>query len=217
MNGKIIVHGMILSSSPVGEADRRVVILTGERGKITAFARGARKPHSPLSAATRPYAYGEITLFEGRTSYAVDAFDGVNYFDGVVKDLESSCYASYFMEFAAYYTREGLEARETIRLLYASLLALEKGIIPRPLIRKIFELRLMTINGEYSESPFGKAKASDAAITAWNHSTSQPLEKLFTFNLEEGPMKEFSTAVENLKNYFVDYKFKSLEILENMI
>ena len=81
MQEPVRVTGMVLEVSPVGETDRRVVLLTKERGKISAFARGARKQGSRLMAATNPFCFGEFILYEGRNSYSLSEAVIRNYFE----------------------------------------------------------------------------------------------------------------------------------------
>ena len=68
MQESLYVTGIVLKQTPFGEYDRIVSLLTREKGKITAFARGARKPGNRLAAATNPFAFGTFRLYEGRTS-----------------------------------------------------------------------------------------------------------------------------------------------------
>ena len=148
MTGQIKLTGMVLVSMPVGDYDRRLTILTKERGKISAFAKGARKPTSPLLGCSQPFSFGEFILYEGKSSYNVVSADISNYFAELRDDVESIYYAMYFCEFSCFMTKENLEAGEPLKLLYMTLRALSKPALHKKLVRRIFELRFMAVNGE---------------------------------------------------------------------
>ena len=148
MSDKIRMQGMVLMAMPIGEYDKRVTILTTAYGKISAFARGAKRPGSILMAATEPFAFGEFELIEGRSSYTMVSAHITDYFEPLRSDVTAACYGAYFLELAAYYGRENDDNLEMLKLLYQTIRVLSRKQLPSKLIRCVYELRIMTINGE---------------------------------------------------------------------
>ena len=211
MREQISVTGMVLMTAPVGEYDRRLVILTRGRGKITAFARGVRRPGNQLMAAAAPFVFGKFLLYEGRDAYTLAGAEVENYFREIAGDMEAACYGSYFLELADYYGRENIDATETLRLLYQSLRALLKPSVPNRLVKPVYELKLMEINGEYRELPLGRL--IDSTLYAWQYVLAAPVESLYTFTLTDQVLGEFVRCVEQNKERFIDKTFHSLDIL----
>lgn len=244
MSQTVTVTGMILSATPIGEYDRRVVILTKEKGKIFAFAKGARRQNSVLMGMTNPFSFGEFVLYEGRTSYNMVQANILNYFMELSTDFEGAYYGFYFMEFADYYTREYNDEKQMLRLLYQSLRALASKKIPYELVRYIFELKALVINGEYPEvfqcaccgakdrgvvfssknrgliCEECKSKATDgiaigkSTLYTLQYIVSSPIEKLYTFKVSDEVLGQLGRIMKQYVGMYVDKQFKSLEILE---
>ena len=145
------VTGMVLSQIPIGDYDRRVCILTKERGKISAFAKGARRQGSRLMAGTNPFCFGQFKLYQGKTSYNIMEASIDQYFESLRDDFVAAYYGMYFLEIADYYTRENNDELQIMKLLYQSLRALTKKSLDRELVRYIYELKIFQFAGEYPE------------------------------------------------------------------
>ena len=243
---QIVLTGMVLSTMPIGEYDRRVVILTKEQGKISAFARGARRPNSPLVGAVNPLAFGEFTMYEGRTSYTIQSASITNYFAELREDVVGAYYGFYFLEVADYYAKEYTDEREMLKLLYQSMRALINPHIPNRLVRRIFELKALTVNGQApqvfqcvicgdQERPavFSPAKGGlvcsecsgdvidgmildNSTLYSMQYIESTTVVKLYTFTVTENVLAELEKVMDRLMEVYVDRRFKSLEILETL-
>lgn len=215
MQGFVQVTGMVLKHSPVGEYDRRVCLLTRERGKISAFAKGARKPGSRLAAASNLFAFGSFRLYEGRNSYTVSEAEITNYFEELMTDYVGAYYGMYFLEVADYYTRENNDEREMLKLLYQSLRALSAPSLPNPLVKCIFELKAIAVNGEFPEVPKGR-DLQESTVYALKYIAESPVEKLYTFTVTEEVLAQLRQVAADYGKHFLNHDFKSLEILKTL-
>lgn len=242
----LVLTGMVIKTSDVGEYDKRLCILTKERGKIVAFARGARRPKSSLIGASRLFSFGEFSLYEGREAYTLQKADISNYFTEISEDIEAMCYGSYFMEMADHFSREGIESSELLKLLYYSLRALSNKNIQNELVRYVFELKNLVINGLYPETfqcvsckstdirYFSAIKAGTlcdkcgAAVTdglVVNTSTvytmqyiiSSKIEKLYRFTVNKEVLEELRIILNRYNKLYVGKEFNSLQILNTIL
>lgn len=211
----ICVTGMILKQTPIGEYDRRICLLTKEKGKISAFARGARKPGNRLAAATNPFSFGTFKLYAGRDSYNLSEADIQNYFPELMTDYVGAYYGMYFAEVADYYTRENNDEREMLKLLYQSMRALCAPALPNELIKCIFELKAIVVNGEYPGAPQNR-RLEESTLYALHYIATSPVEKLYTFTVTDKVLQELCQVAEEYRKRFTDREFKSLEILKTL-
>lgn len=207
------VRGMVLKHVPVGDYDWVVTILTIELGKITAFAKGARKPNSKLSGCVEPFCYGTFKLYVGRTSYNITDADIQNYFEGFRHDLDGALYGTFFLEIADYYCHENNIDTELLKLVYQSLRALEKDSLNNRLVRCIFEIRALYIEGEYPGAP-ADIKWSDSTLYTLEFITRMNIEKLYTFTVSNEVLEELIIIAEKFRQRFIDKELKSLSMLE---
>lgn len=243
MGMNIVLTGMVLSAIPVGEYDKRMTILTRERGKITAFAKGARRSTNQLLAAANPFAFGQFEVYQGKSTYTVVKAEISNYFRELATDYDMVCYGCYFLEMAEYYAQENADEEERLKLLYQTMRALESRRFSFALVRGIYELKTLAIQGEYPnvfaclscgsqenllyfsmgqrgcickscQNKAGGTPLTGSLLYAMQFIISSPVEKLYTFVLSPEVLQEFLHFLSTYKKHYMGHSFKTEEFLD---
>ena len=243
MSNIIKVVGIVLSAYPMGENDKNLMVLTKERGKMQMIARGCKRPNSPLFAASNEYVYGEFVVAEGRSLNYLNSAEILKTFANLKESLEDIYYGAYFCELTSYFTMEGQDERNTLNLLYLTFLAMGKRLIPYPLIRRIFEFKILQFQGiglqsfqcvhcgseenlHYLSFDAGGVLCDQCKSLAGNRTIesqvlyvlqflySCPMQEIYSFRLTEHIMIEFEWIVNRFFKSQVDHRFKSEQMLE---
>ncbi len=216
MTDLTLLKGLIIKVEPIGEYDRRVVMLTDDRGKISAFAKGARRSNSKLVAGTNLFCFGEFALFNGRSSYSINDARISNYFSFLREDFVSAYYGMYFAEIADYYCRENLKDKEMLTLMYQSLRALESDKFDNRLVKACFEIKSIALQGEFPGVKENKKYEQDT-LAALDYILKTSAAKLYSFNVAESIMLELVSIASDAVKHSIDIPLNTAEILKTLI
>jgi DNA repair protein RecO (recombination protein O) len=139
---------LVLRAVDYGESDRVVTLLSRERGKLTAFARGARASRRRFGGALEPFTLVAAELREraGSDLLGLDSVTPLRAHGGIRGELARIACAGYAAELARELVRDHEPHEELFDLLLAALGALDRGPA-RPALLRAFELGALRAAG----------------------------------------------------------------------
>lgn len=141
-------EALVLSSRPLGEADRLIDLLSWEKGKITAVARGARKVKSRLAAGVDLFTYGHYQLHRGRSLDLITGQSVREHFTAFRDDASLYPYGLFLAELTGRLIHSEEPAPGPCSLLLQGWrLLCDDTLAGRMLLCRAFELKLMDLTG----------------------------------------------------------------------
>lgn len=141
-------EGVVLRTYPLGEADRIVILVTREHGKLRAVAKGARKSGSRFGARLEPGSYVQVMVWRGRGALAtVTSAEVVERFLTVRGDLDRLAGALTMLEAVDGVAQEDHSDDRLVETLVRALRVLDDGGRDPTLVAPAFLLRLLEIEG----------------------------------------------------------------------
>jgi len=140
------VEAVVLHHRDWGEADRFLRLYTLEMGKISAIAKGARKPRSRKAGHLEPFTRVSLQLASGRDLFIVTQAETQDAYLPVRENFLLTNFAAYVVEVVDRFTFEEEENRAIFRLLIDTLARLCTPANPDMVVR-YYELRLLDLIG----------------------------------------------------------------------
>jgi DNA repair protein RecO (recombination protein O) len=137
--------GVVLRTYRLGEADRIVVLMTAQHGKVRAVAKGVRKPKSRFGARLEPLSHVAMLLYEGHQLDIVSQADSLDHFRAVREDLDRLTRAMALLEVVDQLAQE----REANPRLYQMLVGALRALAAHsaPLLVPAFYWKVLAAEG----------------------------------------------------------------------
>ena len=138
---------IVLRRTDFGEADRIINLLTPS-GKVSAMARGVRKPKSKLAGGIEFFALNEVILIEGKSEMRTLSSARMREFFGeILKDFERTEFAYQAIKTISWLC-EQIESDDFFEILLTVFRSLNNFAIDLNLTKKWFNLKIAEFSGD---------------------------------------------------------------------
>lgn len=230
------LRGIVIREQVKGESNKQIVLLAKGVGRVVLSARGARNAKSRLLAATQLFCYADFVVFEGSGFYSITQAELLNSFYGLRMDIDKFSEAMYLTELVDRSCPAGMEQDEVLELLYYAFLVMDKGTLPPKLVSRIFELKLLQINGLFAPEECnicGKSEGDlyfdgrtgafycaahrtpnsilvyDAVRKAFAYVLEKEGKAVFGFNLSDEALEQMTVILRNYMDIHMDLRLKT--------
>ncbi len=235
------LSGIVIGEQVKGESNKQLVLLAKGVGRVVLSARGARKANSRLLAATQLFCYADFVVYEGKGFYSITQAELQKSFYGLRTDIDKFSEAMYLTELTDRTCPAGMEQDEVLELLYHAFTIMEKDILPPKLVSRIFELKLLQINGLFAPEECticgenggdlyfdGRTGAFycadhrtshsilvyDAVRKAFAHVLEKEGRAVFGFNLSEEALEQLTVILKSYMEIHIGMRLKSRDFFE---
>lgn len=178
----IKLNAIVIKATKSGENDKMLTLLSQEEGKVTVLAKGLMSLKHKSKSACAPLCYSSFVLKKVKDGfYTLISAELNESFRPLSEDVVLLSYGAYFASLAEMCVQSGVSADEEVRLLLNTLYVLCKRPDDAPLIKAVFEFKIMELCGivpefEY-ECPCGNEgfffSVSEGEVRCAEHKTPE--------------------------------------------
>lgn len=223
-----------------------ITVITADKGRVRAFATGARNIKSSKVSATALFCYSDITLYCGRDTYRINDASPIEVFFPLRGDIFKMSLAEYFCELANLLAPAEEPAEDFLSLLLNAFHLLCRGDRDRRIIKAAVELRMMCLSGFMpnliscvgckkevksgetlyflpSEGGIGCGDCygggillTPGTLAAMRHIVYSEPKKIFSYKLSEENLELLNSITEKYIIAQTDRHFKTLDFLRSL-
>ena len=143
----IKTEAIVLRKTFYNDSDAILTLFSKKMGKISAYARGVRKPRTMISSVAHPFIYGEFVLRGKPDIYSISSAEIIDSNYSIREDLKKLSYASYFLELCRCSIHEGMTNNRLFSLTVETLEKMNHEGCDLDKIKLAYEIKLLNFSG----------------------------------------------------------------------